>query len=184
MRNLLPSLGFIDETSLRTTIARTTGWSPRGQRPIDHAPFGHWTTRTFIAALREGRLAAPWVTCAALNRALFDLCVATRLVPTLQPGEAIMLENMAAHHSPAAAAAMRAGGACSLFLPARSPDLNPIEMAFRGLKALIRRAAARTCNDLRRAVGQVSDLFTDAECHNFLEAAGWLCRTNRLIPSA
>jgi transposase len=173
MRNLLPRLGFIDETPLRTTTARTTGWSPRGQRPIDHAPFGRWTTRTFIAALRHDRPDAPWVTCGAMNRALFDLCVETRLVPTLQPGDAIILDTLAAHHGPTAAAAMRAAGAWFPFLPACSPDPNPIEMAFSKLKALIRRAAARTCDDLWRAIGHVCDLFTDAECYFFFKTAGY-----------
>ena len=68
MRNLLPRIGFIDETSLKTNMAKTTGWSPKGARLIDHAPFGHWNTQTFIAALRHDRLDAPWVIEGAMNR--------------------------------------------------------------------------------------------------------------------
>lgn len=173
MRNLLPRLGFIDETSLKTNMAKTTGWAPKGARLIDHAPFGHWNTQTFIAALRHDRLDAPWVIGGAMNRALFDLYVETQLVPTLQPGDVIILDTLAAHHSPTAAAAMQAVGAWFLFLPAYSPDLNPIEMAFSKLKALIRRATARTYEDLWRAVGHVCDLFTDEECYNFFKAAGY-----------
>lgn len=173
MRNLLPRLGFIDETSLKTNMSKTTGWSAKGARLIDHAPFGHWNTQTFIAALRHDRLDAPWVIGGAMNRALFDLYVETQLVPTLQPGDVIILDNLAAHRSPTAAAAMQAVGAWFLFLPAYSPDLNPIEMAFAKLKALIRRAAARTYDDLWRAVGHVCDLFTDEECYNFFKAAGY-----------
>jgi transposase len=142
-------------------------------RLIDHATFGHWNTRTFIAALREGRLDAPWVTCGAMNRALFDLSVETQLAPTLQRGDVIILDTLAVHHSPTAAAAMRAVGAWFLFLPADSPDLNPIELVFSKLKALIRRAATRTYDDLWRAVGHVCDLVTDAECCNFFKAAGY-----------
>jgi transposase len=173
MRNLLPRLGFIDETSLKTNMSKTTGWSPRGARLIDHAPFGHWNTQTFIAALRHDRLDAPWVIGGAMNRALFDLHVETQLVPTLQPGDVIILDNLAAHRSPTAAAAMQAVGAWFLFLPAYSPDLIPIEMAFSKLKTLIRRAAARTYEDLWRTVGHVCDLFTDEECYNYFKAAGY-----------
>lgn len=102
-----------------------------------------------------------------------DLHVQSQLVPTLQQGDAIILDNLAAHPSPAAAAAMKAVGAWFLFLPVCSPDLNPMEMAFAKLKALIRRAAARTYDDVWRAVGHVCDLFTDEACHNFFKAAGY-----------
>ena len=173
MRNLLPRIGFIDETSLKTNMAKTTGWSPRGARLVDHAPFGHWNTQTFIAALRHNRLDAPWVIEGAMNCELFELYVETQLVPTLRPGDVIILDNLSSHKSAKAADAMRAIGAWFLFLPPYSPDLNPIEMAFTKLKALIRRAAARTYDDLWKAVGHVCDLFTEDECYNFFKAAGY-----------
>lgn len=173
MRNFLPCIGFIDETSLKTNMIKTTGWAPRGQRLIDHAPFGHWNTQTFIAALRHDRLDAPWVIDGAMNGGMFDLYVETQLAPTLQPGDVIILDNLSSHKSPTAAAAMKAVDAWFLFLPPYSPDLNPIEMAFAKLKALIRRAAARTYDDLWRVVGHVCDLFTEDECYNFFKAAGY-----------
>jgi transposase len=173
MANLLPRIGFIDETSLKTNMAKTTGWVSKGARLTDHAPFGHWNTQTFIAALRHDRLDAPWVIDGAMNRELFELYVETQLAPTLQPGDVIILDNLSSHKSPTAADAMRAVGAWFLFLPPYSPDLNPIEMAFAKLKALIRRAAARTHDDLWHAVGHVRDLFTDEECYNFFKAAGY-----------
>jgi len=137
MRNLLPRIGFIDETSLKTNMAKTTGWSPKGTRLIDHAPFGHWNTQTFIAALRHDRLDAPWVIEGAMNRELFELYVETQLAPTLQTGDVIILDNLSSHKSPKAADTMRAVGAWFLFLPPYSPDLNPIEMAFAKLKAFV-----------------------------------------------
>ena len=173
MRNLLPRIGFIDETSLKTNMVKTTGWAPRGERLISHAPFGHWNTQTFIAALRHDRLDAPWVIDGAMNGELFDLYVETQLAPTLQRGDVIILDNLSSHKSPKAAEVMRDIGAWFLFLPPYSPDLNPIEMAFAKLKALIRRAAARTHDELWRAVGQVCDLFTEQECANFFRAAGY-----------
>jgi hypothetical protein len=89
MANLLSRIGFIDETSLKTNMAKTTGWSAKGARLTCHAPFGHWNTQTFIAALRPDRLEAPWVIEGPMNREMFELYVETRLAPTLQPGDAV-----------------------------------------------------------------------------------------------
>jgi transposase len=173
MRNMLTRIGFIDETSLKTNMAKTSGWSPCGARLVDHVPFGHWNTQTFIAALRHDRLDAPWVIDGPINRELFDLYIQTQLAPTLHKGDVVILDNLAAHRSPKAAAILKDIGAWFLFLPPYSPDLNPIEMAFAKLKALIRKAAARTYDQLWKAVGQVCDLFTEEECYNFFKAAGY-----------
>ena len=173
MRNLLPRIGFIDETSLKTNMVKTTGWAPKGARLIDHAPFGHWNTQTFIAALRHDRLDAPWVIDGAMNGELFDLYVETQLAPTLQPGDVIILDNLSSHKSPAAAAALKAVGAWFLFLPPYSPDLNPIEMAFSKLKAHLRRIGARTINALWQAVGEICDLYDPGECWSYFKAAGY-----------
>jgi transposase len=173
MRNMLTRIGFIDETSLKTNMAKTTGWSPCGARLVDHVPFGHWNTQTFIAALRHDRLDAPWVIGGPINRELFDLYIETQLAPTLHKGDVVILDNLATHRSPKAAAILKDIGAWFLFLPPYSPDLNPIEMAFAKLKALIRKAAARTYDQLWKAVGQVCDLFKEEECYNFFKAAGY-----------
>ena len=173
MRNMLTRIGFIDETSLKTNMAKTTGWSPCGARLVDHVPFGHWQTQTFIAALRHDRLDAPWVIGGPINRELFDLYIETQLAPTLHKGDVVILDNLATHRSPKAAAILKDIGAWFLFLPPYSPDLNPIEMAFAKLKALIRKAAARTYDQLWKAVGQVCDLFKEEECYNFFKAAGY-----------
>jgi len=173
MRNHMERLVFLDETWLKTNMIKTTGWAPRGKRLIDHAPFGHWNTQTFIAALRHDRLDAPWVMRGAINAELFATYVETQLAPTLARGDVVILDNLSSHKTPRAAAAVREAGAWMLFLPPYSPDLNPIEMAFSKLKALIRKAAARTYDDLWRTVGHVCDLFTTAECRNYLEAAGY-----------
>jgi transposase len=171
MANLLTRIGFIDETSLKTNMAKTTGWAPRGERLVDHAPFGSWNTQTFIAALRHDRLDAPWVIGGPINRDLFDTYIATQLAPTLQPGDVIILDNLSVHKSPKAAQVLRNIGCWFLPLPPYSPDLNPIEMAFAKLKALLRKAAARTYDDLWKAVGTVCDLFSEDECLNYFKAA-------------
>ena len=155
MANMLTRIGFIDETSVKTNMAKTTGWAPRGERLVDHAPFGHWRTQTFIAALRHDRLDAPWVIDGPINRDLFDLYIATQLAPTLQPGDVIILDNLSSHKSPKAAQALQHIGCWFLPLPPYSPDLNPIEMAFAKLKspaAQSRRPQPTT--DLWKAVGR------------------------------
>ena len=173
MRNMLTRLAFIDETSLKTNMAKTTGWSLCGARLVDHAPFGHWKTQTFLAALRHDRLDAPWVIDGPINREIFDRYIETQLAPTLHKGDVVILDNLATHRSPRATAILKDIGAWFLFLPPYSPDLNPIEMAFAKLKALIRKAAARTYDQLWKAVGQVCDLFKEEECYNFFKAAGY-----------
>ena len=173
MAQMLERIGFLDETWLKTNMAKTTGRAPRGQRLLDHAPFEHWRTQTFVAALRHDRLDAPWLIDATMNRATFDTYVKTQLAPTLSRGNVIILDNLSSHKSARAAEVLRDVGAWFLFLPPYSPDLNPIEMAFSKLKALIRKAAARTCHDLWSMLGHVCDLFSHEECFNFFKAAGY-----------
>jgi len=173
MRSFLSRLVFIDETSLNTKLVKTTGWGPLGQRLFDDAPFGHWHTQTFIAGLRHDGLTAPWVIQGAINRVRFELYIETQLAPTLRKGDVVILDNLSSHKSDKATAALKQRGAWFLFLPPYSPDLNPIEMAFAKLKALIRKAAARSYDDLWKAIGAVCDLFPSQECQNFFTAAGY-----------
>jgi hypothetical protein len=125
MANMLTRIGFIDETSVKTNMAKTTGWAPRGERLIDHAPFGHWHTQTFIAALRHDRLDAPWVIDGPINRDLFDLYIETQLAPTLQPGDVIILDNLSSHKSPKAAQTLSDIGCWFLPLPPTAPTSTP-----------------------------------------------------------
>jgi hypothetical protein len=118
MRNMLTRIGFIDETSLKTNMAKTSGWSLCGARLVDHVPFGHWNKQTFIAALRHDRLDAPWVIDGPINRELFGLYIETLLVPTLHKGDVVILDNLAIHRSPKAAAILKDIGAWFLFPPA------------------------------------------------------------------
>ena len=140
-------------------MAKTTGWAPCGARLEGHAPFGHLNTQTFIAALRHDRPDAPWVIDGAMNREFFDLYIETQLAPTLQKGDLVILDNLSTHKSPKAAAILKDISAWFLFLPPCSPDLNPIEMAVAKIKTLIRKAAARTYDQLWQAVGNVCNLF-------------------------
>jgi transposase len=166
-------LVFIDETSVNTKMTRPRGRSLKGRRLNARAPFGHWGTQTFIAALRCDGLTAPWIIDKAMNRAAFDTYVETQLAPTLEKGDVVILDNLAVHKSAKAAALLKAQGAWFLFLPPYSPDLNPIEMAFSKLKAHLRKAKTRTFDALWRAIGDICDLFSPTECWNFLKAAGY-----------
>lgn len=170
---MLERLVFIDETSLKTNLVKTTGWAPVGTRLIDHAPFGHWHTQTFIAGLAHDGLVAPWVLDGPMNRDSFDTYVARVLAPALRPGQIVVADNLSSHKSGRAIALLRDQGKDLVFLPPYSPDLNPIEMAFSKLKTLIRKAAVRTYDALWRQVGAVCDLFLPQECRNYFSAAGY-----------
>ena len=166
-------LVFIDETWVKTNMAPLRGWGPRGQRLKAQAPFGHWKTQTFIAALRHDRIDAPWVIDGPINGALFLLYVEQVLAPTLQPGDVVILDNLGSHKSKAARAAVRARGAHLIFLPPYSPDLNPIEQVFAKLKHLMRKAQPRTVTATWRQVGQFLNCFSPDECADYLANAGY-----------
>ena len=155
-------LVFLDETSTNTKMIRLRGRFLKGQRLRAKAPFGHWCTQTLIAGLRCQGLVAPWVVNAPMNRLIFDTYVETQLAPELGSGDVVILDNLAAHKSEKAEKILRSRGAWFLFLPPYSPDLNPIEMAFSKLKAHLRATAARTIDDLWKAIGNICALFTAA----------------------
>lgn len=173
MRDHLERLVFIDETALKTNMTKTSGWAPYGDRLIDHAPAGRWNTQTFIAGLRHDRIDATGVINGPMDKDMFDLYVEGILAPALKPKEVVVLDNLPVHKSTAAKEILEEVGAWFLFLPKYSPDLNPIEMAFSKLKAVIRKVAARTYDELWQAVGNICKLFTDEECYNFFGAAGY-----------
>jgi transposase len=164
---------FLDETGANTKMARRHGRAPRGQRLRASIPHGHWKTTTFIGGLRLGGMTAPMVLDGPMTGAWFLAYVEQVLVPTLRPGDIVILDNLAAHKNAAARRAIEAAGAKLLFLPPYSPDLNPIENAFAKLKALLRKAAARTKDHLWKAIAYIIDTFSPKECANYFAAAGY-----------
>jgi transposase len=164
---------FVDETWAKTNMTRTHGRSPRGQRLIAKVPHGRWTTLTFIAALRCDALTAPFVIDGPINGDWFLAWTQQVLVPTLKPGDVVVLDNLGSHKGKAVRKAIRAAGAHLLFLPPYSPDLNPIEQVFAKLKTLLRKADERTIEATWRRIGSLIDCFTAAECSNFLRHAGY-----------
>ena len=166
-------LVFIDETWAKTNMARTHGRAPRGERLRMSVPHGHWRTTTFVGALRLSGMTAPMVTDGPINGEIFQLYVSEFLVPTLQSGDIVIMDNLGSHKGAAVREAIEAAGAELRFLPPYSPDFNPIEMAFSKLKALLRKAAQRTVDGLCSAIGRLLDLITPNECANYFEAAGY-----------
>jgi transposase len=164
---------FIDETGLNTKMARLRGRCRRGERLVASIPHGHWRTTTFVAGLRLGGLDAPMVLDGAMNGEAFLAYVRHVLVPTLRPGDIVVMDNLGCHKSAAVRAAIEAAGAELRLLPPYSPDFNPIEQAFAKLKALLRKAAARTRDTLWHAVATVLDAFSPDECANYFTAAGY-----------
>ncbi len=115
-------------------MAPLRGWCARGKRLVARVPYGHWKTSTFVAALRCGGIEAPCVFDGPINSARFLAYVEQCLIPTLRPGDIVSLDNLGSHKSKAVRDAIRAAGAKRIFLPAYSPDLNPIEQVFAKLK--------------------------------------------------
>jgi putative transposase len=155
-------------------MAPLRGWAPKGERLPAKAPYGHWNTMTFLAALRHDRIDAPWLIDGPINAERFLLYIEAVLLPTLKPGEVVIMDNLGSHKGKAVRKAIRSAGAHLIFLPKYSPDLNPIEQVFSKLKHLLRKAAARTVQTVCAAIGQVLGAFTPDECSNYFKNAGYL----------
>lgn len=166
-------LVFVDETWAKTNMSRRYGRAPRGERLIGAVPQGHWKTTTFVAALRVGGLTAPLVIDGAVNGDLFVAYVRQVLVPTLRPGDIVVMDNLASHKRVGVRQAIEAAGAELRYLPPYSPDLNPIELAFAKLKALLRKAGKRSVDELWDFLGQTLDAFTPQECRNYFRHDGY-----------
>ena len=166
-------LVFIDETWIKTNMAPIRGWGPKGKRLKGFAPQGHWRTLTFLGALRVDTLTAPCVFNGPINGLCFRAWVEQQLVPTLRPGDIVVMDNLGSHKSAAVRALIRAAGARLWFLPPYSPDLNPIEQAFAKIKHWMRAAQKRSVEETWRHVGTLVDTISPAECANYLTNAGY-----------
>jgi len=166
-------LVFIDETWAKTNMTRLRGWAPRGDRLLGKVPHGHWRTLTFLAALRCDRIDAPCVIDGPINGESFRAYIEQLLLPTLRPGDIVIIDNLGSHKAKAVRRALRSVGAKLFFLPPYSPDLNPIEQVFAKLKTLLRKAAERTVEATWRRIGTLLQQFTSQECANYFRNAGY-----------
>jgi putative transposase len=164
---------FIDETWSRTNMGPLRGWAPFGQRLIGKVPHGRWKTMTFLAALRHDRIEAPWLLEGPIDGESFRLYVEKVLLPTLCPGDVVIMDNLGSHKNKAVRRLIRSVGAKLFFLPKYSPDLNPIEQVFAKVKHLLRKVAARTDEAICLALGEILQAFTPEECANYFANSGY-----------
>ena len=166
------TLVFLDETGANTKMTRRYGRAPIGERVVDAIPHGHWKTTTFVAALRADGLVAPMVIDGAMNGDLFVAYTRQVLVPTLRPGDIVVLDNLSSHKRVAAVRAIERAGCSVAYLPPYSPDYNPIELAFAKVKARLRAAELRTIDKIEDFFGRIHDEFGKDECRNYLRHCG------------
>jgi len=164
---------FIDEAWIKTNMAPLRGWGARGKRLRGFTPYGHWRTLTFLGALRCDRIAAPCVFDGPINGQCFRAYVAQQLVPVLEPGDIVVMDNLGSHKSAAIRQMIRASGARLWYLPPYSPDLNPIEQAFAKIKHCMRQAQKRTIEETWRHLGRLVETIKPAECSNYFANAGY-----------
>ena len=166
-------LVFIDETSVTTKMVRQYGRCPRGERLVAKVPHGHWKTLTFIAGLRADGLTAPYIIDGTMDGPAFLAYIEHVLAPALAKGDIVFMDNLRTHKVAGVAEALRAVGAKVRYLPAYSPDLNPIEMLFAKLKTALRKGAARTVKALWKLIGRLVKTIAPEECANYLRHAGY-----------
>jgi transposase len=179
---------FLDETGTATNLGRRYGRSPCGARLVGAVPQGHWQTTTLIAGLKQSGILAPLVLAGPMTGPAFRAYVEQFLAPALEPGDVVVLDNLAAHKVDGVRQAIAAAGASILYLPPYSPDLAPgsqhrpptsvrsgapIEQLFAKLKALLRKAAARTKDELWQAIGRLLASVSSGECANYLNHCGY-----------
>jgi transposase len=166
-------LVFIDETGTSTNMARTRGRSRRDTRLVGLVPHGHWKITTFVAGLRRGAITAPFVIDHPMNGAIFLAYIRECLVPTLTKDDIVVMDNLSSHKVAGVREAIEAAGATLRYLPPYSPDFNPIELFFAKLKALLRKAAERSIEDLWTRIGKLLDAFSPTECANYFRHDGY-----------
>src|SRR5262245_37636339 len=154
-------------------MAPLRGWAPRGSRLIAQVPHRQWKTTTFLAALRHDRIDAPWLLEGPIDGESFTIYVEKVLLPTLRPGDIVIMDNLGSHRGKIVRQLIRSAGAKLFFLPKYSPDLNPIEQVFAKLKHLLRKAAARTVETVCAAIGKLLGTFTNEECANYFKNSGY-----------
>ncbi len=167
-------LVFLDETWVSTNMARLYGRCRRGERLIGAIPHGHWKTTTFLAGLRQDGIIAPLVLDGPINGEIFLAYVEQFLAPALRPGDRVIMDNLSSHKVDGVRQAIEGADATLRYLPAYSPDLNPIENFFAKLKALLRHAAERTVDGLWRRIALILDHVTQAECRAYIKNAGYV----------
>jgi transposase len=164
---------FLDEIATPTSLTRLRARAPRGERAIGTVPRRRWQSVTLLASLTTTGMGAAMVLDGAINRDAFEAFVEQSLLPTLAPGQIVILDNLAVHKSPRARSLIEAAGCELRFLPSYSPDFNPIEQAFSKFKQHLRGKAERTFAGLVAATGPALDTVTAADARGFFAHCGY-----------
>ena len=168
----LDRMVFVDETGAKTNTTRLHGRAERGARVVDRAPHGHWQTTTLLGAMRRDGPTASMVVDGPTDADVFQAYVEQVLVPSLRPGDQVILDNLSPHKTPAVETAIRGAGAEVMFLPPYSPDLNPVEQMWSKVKAYLRKVKARTLDALIEAIGQALASVTAANVEGWFGYCG------------
>ncbi len=164
---------FLDETGASTKMTRLYGRAPKGERLVACVPHGHWHTTTFVAGLRTTGIVAPLVLDGPMNGEAFLAYTEQMLAPSLRPGDVLVMDNLPAHKVAGVEDAVHQAGASVLYLPAYSPDLNPIEQVFAKLKTHLRKAAARTQDALCETIKEALQTLRPEEFAHYIKHAGY-----------
>jgi transposase len=166
-------LVFLDEMGAKTNMTRLYGRAPVGQRLIDRVPHGHWVNTTYICGLRHNRVVAPYTFAGAMNAARFVYYIEAILLPTLRKGDIVIMDNLSAHLVGRVKPLIESKGAEVLYLPAYSPDLNPIELSFSKLKSVLRKEKIRDVPTLQLFLLESRHLFNKKECLAYFKHDGY-----------
>lgn len=168
------SLVFVDETGTTTSMTRTYGWGPKGKPVLGKAPHGHWMTSTFVAGLSQDGILAPMLIDTAMTGDIFRQWLTRHLIPEMKPGSIVVMDNLPAHKVAQVRQCLEDAGMGLLYLPAYSPDFNPIEQVFAKVKALLRRAAPRSFDAICDALKTILTRFSPSECSNYIRHSGYV----------
>ena len=171
-------LVFVDETWARTNMTRLRGRCRRGERLVAKVPHGHWKTTTLIAALGHRGIRCSTTVDGAVNAEVFEAFVQQVLVPTLTPGDVVVMDNLSCHKRARTRRLIERAGAHLLYLPPYSPDLSPIEPAFSKIKRKLRSLACRSMDTLWRTMQSVLDEVTARDAAGFFRHCGYPLHEN------
>lgn len=164
---------FVDESGAKTNMTRQRGRALRGARVLDQAPHGHWCTTTMISSIRVDGSSACMAVNGATDKDVFREYMRRILVPTLRPGDIVIMDNLSAHKNDEVQALIEVAQATLLFLPPYSPDLNPIEKMWSKVKAFLRKVKARTQEELYEAIGKALKTITPNDAEGWFESCGY-----------
>jgi len=166
-------LVFLDESGLKTNMTRRYGRARNGNRCLDSAPCGHWETVTILSSIRLDGTTESLVFEGSVDRKMFDAYIKEGLAPTLRPGDIVVMDNLNAHKSQEAREAIRTQQAEVLFLPAYSPDFNPIEKMWSKVKQALRGIQPRTEEELIAATATALDAISAHDAQGWFNACGY-----------